>query len=38
MVFPFAKRHAIKMGYTNGAVTKYGSDFDQLLVAYQVLI
>ena len=38
VVFPFAGRHAIKIGYANGAVTKYGSDFDQFLVTYQVLL
>mgnify|MGYP001815445299 FL=1 len=38
LVFPFAKKHALKIGYANGAVTKYGSDFDQFLVTYQVLL
>ena len=38
VVVPFAGRHAIKIGYANGAVTKYGSDFDQFLVTYQVLL
>ena len=38
VVVPFAGRHAIKIGYASGAVTKYGSDFDQLLVSYQVLL
>ena len=38
VVVPFAGRHAIKVGYANGAVTKYGSDFDQFLVTYQVLL
>jgi hypothetical protein len=38
IVFPFAKKHAVKIGYANGAVTKYGSDFDQFLVTYQVLL
>jgi hypothetical protein len=38
IVVPFANRHAIKMGYANGAVTKYGTDFDQFLVTYQVLL
>jgi hypothetical protein len=36
VVIPFADRHAIKLGYANGARTKYGSDFDQFLVTYQV--
>jgi len=38
IVVPFANRHAIKIGYANGAVTKYGTDFDQFLVTYQVLL
>jgi hypothetical protein len=38
VVVPFAGRHAIKIGYANGAVTKYGADFDQFLVTYQVLL
>jgi len=38
VVVPFAGRHAIKIGYARGAVTKYGSDFDQFLVTYQVLL
>jgi hypothetical protein len=37
-VFPFHQRHAIKIGYVNGVVTRYGSDFDQLLLSYQVRI
>ena len=38
VVVPFAGRHAIKIGYANGAVTKYGSDFDQFLVTYHLLL
>ena len=38
LVFPFAKKHAIKVGYANGTVTKYGADFDQFLLTYQVLL
>ncbi len=38
LVIPFKGRHAIKIGYANGAVTKYGSDFDQFLLTYQVLL
>lgn len=38
VVIPFAGRHAIKVGYANGVKTKYGSDFDQFLVTYQVLL
>jgi hypothetical protein len=37
-VFPFRQRHAIKIGYVNGVVTRFGSDFDQLLLSYQVRI
>ena len=35
---PFRGRHAIKLGYFIGARTEFGSDFDQLLVSYQVLL
>ena len=38
VVIPFADRHAVKIGYATGTVTKYGSDFDQFLVTYQVLL
>ena len=38
IVIPFRRRHAIKIGYANGAVTRYGSDFDQFLLTYQVLL
>jgi hypothetical protein len=38
VVIPFAGRHAVKIGYANGTVTKYGSDFDQFLMTYQVLL
>ncbi len=37
LVIPFKRRHAIKIGYANGVVTRYGSDFDQFLLTYQVL-
>jgi len=37
VVFPFKGRHAIKLGYFLGVRTAFGSDFDQLLVTYQVL-
>jgi len=36
VVIPFRKRHAIKIGYGNGVITRYGSDFEQFLVSYQV--
>ena len=35
---PFRGRHAIKFGYFIGARTEYGSDFDQFLVSYQVVL
>lgn len=38
LVFPFAGRHAIKIGYASGVVTEFGNDFDQLLVSYQQLL
>lgn len=38
VVIPFAGRHALKIGYANGAVTKYGSDFDQFLLTYHYLL
>ena len=37
VVVPFRGRHAVKVGYSTGVVTKTGSDFDQFLVSYQVL-
>ena len=38
VVIPFAGRHAVKIGYATGTVTKYGADFDQFLLTYQVLL
>ena len=38
LVVPFARRHAIKIGYAAGVVTEFGTDFDQFLLAYQVLL
>ncbi len=32
------RRHAIKFGYANSAVTKHGNDFNQFLMSYQVLL
>ncbi len=34
VAYPFAGRHLIKVGYSTGAVTASGGDFDQLLLAY----
>jgi hypothetical protein len=38
VVVPFGGRHAIRVGYFFGVRTEFGSDFDQLLVTYQVLV
>jgi hypothetical protein len=38
VVVPFLRRHAIKVGYYVGAYTKYGNDFDQFLLSYQLLL
>ena len=38
LVIPFMRRHAIKIGYANGVIIRYGSDFDAFLVSYQVAI
>ena len=37
VVVPFSGRHAIKVGYSRGVVTEFGSDFRQFLVSYQVV-
>jgi hypothetical protein len=36
-VVPFHGRHAVKVGYSTGVVTDFGTDLDQILVSYQVL-
>jgi hypothetical protein len=38
LVVPFLGRHAIKFGYANGVITRYGNDFNQFLVSYQVAL
>jgi hypothetical protein len=38
VVVPFRGRHAVKVGYSRGVVTEFGTDFRQFLVTYQVLI
>jgi hypothetical protein len=38
IVVPFLGRHAIKVGYSFGAITEFGTDFDQLVVSYLVLL
>ena len=37
-VVPFHGRHAIKFGYASGVITRSGSDFDQFLLSYQLLL
>jgi hypothetical protein len=37
LVIPFRGRHAIKLGYANGILTEFGSDFNQFLVSYQFI-
>ena len=38
VVMPFQRRHAIKVAYLTSLRTELGSDADQLLVSYQVLV
>ena len=38
VVVPFGGRHAIKVGYATGVYAEFGTDFDQFLVSYQVLL
>jgi hypothetical protein len=38
LVIPFKGRHAIKVGYANGLVTRYGNDFEQILLTYQQIL
>lgn len=38
IVLPFHRRHAIKIGYASGVVTRFGNDFNQLLLSYQVAL
>ncbi len=38
IVVPFHGRHAVKVGYSIGVVTDFGTDFNQFLVSYQVLL
>lgn len=38
IVVPFGGRHAIKAGYSVGTRTRYGNDFSQFLLTYQVLL
>jgi hypothetical protein len=36
-VVPFRGRHAIKVGYSKGVVTEFGTDFQQFIVSYQTV-
>jgi len=38
VVVPFRGRHAIKIGYVKSVVTKFGTNFNQFLVSYQVVL
>ena len=38
LVIPFMERHAIKLGYANGVIVRYGDDFNEVLLSYQVAI
>jgi len=38
LVVPFLKRHAIKIGYADGSTTRYGNDFTQFIVSYNVVL
>jgi hypothetical protein len=38
LVVPFLQRHAIRLGYSTAARTRFGSDSEQFLVSYQFII
>jgi len=38
VVFPFARRYALKFGFAAGVFAEFGSDFDQYLVSFQMLL
>lgn len=38
LVIPFLERHAIKIGYANGVIVRFGDDFNEVLLSYQVAI
>ena len=38
VVVPFRGRHAIKVGYSTSIATKFGNEFHQLLLTYQLLL
>jgi hypothetical protein len=38
IVKPLSRRQVVKLGYAAGVRTRFGTDFDQLLLSYQVLL
>ena len=38
LAFPFRQRHALKFGFSTAARTRYGSDSEQFLVSYTLLL
>jgi hypothetical protein len=38
LVIPFARRYAVKLGYSTGVVTRSGGDFDTFLVSLQTIL
>ena len=38
LVVPFRGRHAIKIGYADGIITRFGNDFSQFIVSYSVIL
>ena len=38
LVKPLSRRHAIKLGYATGLNTRFGTDFDQFLLSFQILL
>ncbi len=38
LAVPFGRRHSIKIGYSIGIITAYGTDFNQFLASYTILL
>jgi hypothetical protein len=38
LVVPFLKRHAIKIGYADGIITRFGNNFSQFIVSYNLVL
>jgi len=38
LVVPFRGRHAIKIGYADGIITRFGNDFSQFIMSYSVVL